>query len=173
MNFRFRLCAVSLMAVFAVSCGTAGPGQEPAVSPASPESPVLSGPPGDFSAVTGKIWRLVSVTPALPGRPAFIRSALSDQGFFTLTFSREELRMSGKACPNNYFGPYTVSGESLLFGQVASTLMANIGEPAGLREHEYFGYLRGVYSWRTENGRLVLLAKQEDGTPVTLIFGAD
>jgi heat shock protein HslJ len=170
-------CVISVMAVFLVSCGTAGNGQT------SPESSgtgtdqarAEASGTGDFSAATGRLWRLVSVTPAFSGRPAFNRNAVSEQDAFTLTFSQEESRLSGKGHPNRYFGPYTVnsSGGISLGQNIVSTRMASLSEPASLREHEYFVYLQNTISWRLENRRLILTSKQENGTPATLVFEAD
>lgn len=123
-----------------------------------------------FSAVEGKTWQLDKATDA-KGAAFYKKSASADEFFkdvYTIQFDNG--RVSGKAAPNRYNGPYTLgSGNEIAFKNFASTLMAAIRAPEGLSEHQYFKLMSGVSSWRASKGTLTLYSV-EDGAKTTLTF---
>ena len=100
------------------------------------------------------------------------RVRLEAQGLgevYTIQF--QEGRVLGMGAPNRFFGPYTSgTGRSLAIGDLASTLMAAIIEPEGLRESEYFGFLSRVNRWGIHEGKLELYSTNSDGAEAVLVF---
>jgi heat shock protein HslJ len=127
----------------------------------------------NFASLLEKDWRLIEVRQG-NDKVSLDRAAMEADGAgdaFTLRFDDE--RISGKAFPNRYFGPYSrKEGQTLTFGEVASTLMASIRELA-LTERDYFRYLEGVQSWNLVQGRLELYTVSPDGPQTVLVFTTD
>jgi hypothetical protein len=138
----------------------------PAAFPIPQETP-------DFAGLLGKDWRLIELR-RQDGSVSFDRSAMEADGLedaFTLRF--EDERISGKAFPNRYFGPYSRGkGQAITFEDLAATMMASLRELDALTESEYFRYLKGVQSWNLIQGCLELAAVS-DGLQVVLVFTAD
>jgi heat shock protein HslJ len=127
----------------------------------------------NFDSLLGKDWRLIEVRQG-NDTVSLDRAAMEAGGAgdaFTLRFENE--RISGKAFPNRYFGPYSrEEGQALTFGEVASTMMASIRELA-LTERDYFRYLGGVQSWNLVQGRLELHTAAPEGLQAVLVFTTD
>jgi heat shock protein HslJ len=124
-----------------------------------------------FGEVEGKEWKLMEVVDA--GKTVSINreklEADNMGGFYTIKF--QDGQVGGIGAPNRYFGPYTAMGGGVLnIGALASTLMANLIEPDGLKEHEYFSYLSNVTRWDIRKERLELRSKNSNSTETVLIF---
>lgn len=72
-----------------------------------------------------------------------------------LTFHSKDHRVSGSGGCNQFQGGYTVDGESLSFGQIASTLKA-CAEGMDL-EQVYLSSFEDVATWRIDKGHLEFL----------------
>jgi uncharacterized lipoprotein YbaY/heat shock protein HslJ len=113
-----------------------------------------------MSMLEGVTWQLteyldqagVATTPATPA---------------TLTFA--EGRIGGNAGCNSFSGDYTVDGQQLTVGQVASTMMA-CAEPAMDQEQALFANLGQVVAYEVVEGQLRLL--NEDGAPLLSFAGS-
>jgi len=132
-------------------------------------------PVSSFSGVIGKEWKLIEVQ--LDGTP-FNRIVLYDRNdlkknnvgsVYTLTFNAE--RLSGTAAPNKYNAPYTLGdGNSIKIEMIVSTQMAPIVQPEKLQEQAFYNYMQNVEQWGTDNDKLVLQSKAENGNVIKLIF---
>jgi heat shock protein HslJ len=145
--------SVIAIAVFAMSC-------------ASTNVPV-----GFSGSVPDKEWKLTEVY--INGRTTgFNRNSLNNSGLpemYTLRFNSEIV--SGAGVPNRYTAPYTVGeNKTISIALVRATLMANINEPANLREHDFFNYVQNVYKWDIINEKLELYSKLENGSEIKLVF---
>ena len=81
---------------------------------------------------------------------------VSDQpgATITLSFAPDEMKVNGRVV-NLYNGGYSVDGNKMQFGQMASTMM--IGPMDAMQtEQEYFQFLDAVETYDLSNGRLVL-----------------
>ena len=152
------LCAVFILAalVFASCAGKASFGGGKAV----------------FKDVQGKEWILLEVRNQ--GKTVSIDRKKLDAGFpngaFTINF--DEDRVSGVGAPNRYFGPYTAdSNKTLSIGNLASTMMAAIFEPEGIKEHEFLDYLSKTKRWDLKSGKLELYGANSSGAETVLVFG--
>jgi heat shock protein HslJ len=65
-------------------------------------------------------------------------------------------KLGGSTGCNRYGGPYTVDGDTLELGEIASTLIA-CPPPAGAVELAYLGAFRRAAQWRLQDEELVLL----------------
>jgi putative lipoprotein len=83
------------------------------------------------------------------------------------TFEAETV--SGTTGCNRYTGPYTVDGDALEIGVLATTRMA-CAPPADAVELAYIAAFEQVAQWRAEDGELVLL--DSDGAEL-LRYGAE
>ena len=72
----------------------------------------------------------------------------------TLSFEPEEMKAFGRVV-NLYNGPYSVDGNKIKFGEMASTMMMGPMD-AMETEQEYFRFLSTVENYELANGRLVL-----------------
>jgi heat shock protein HslJ len=136
--------------------------------------PVIQTPAGNsFDSVKNKEWSLVELR-TVSGNRILNRQTLEADGMgdaFTLQFDND--RLSGKGVPNRYFGPYqTGSGNSLVVGNVASTLMAAFKELDALKEREYFAFLGKVTGWSLEEDKLLLASKDASGQDAALVYTA-
>jgi heat shock protein HslJ len=151
------LCAAFILPaiVFASCAGGASFGESKAV----------------FNDVQGKEWALIEVRSQ--GKTVQLDRKKLEAGFpggaFTANF--EESRLSGVGAPNRYFGPYTVdSSKTLSIGTLASTMMAALFEPEGLKENEFFGYLSSAKRWDLRSGKLELYSADSSGAETILVF---
>lgn len=94
----------------------------------------------------GKIWHLVSVggAPAVPGSQATIKF--------------EAGKVSGSTGVNSFGGDYQVSGTTIIFGDIASTLIAGTDPKLNDQEQKVLGALRGQLSYRVSGGQLELVS---------------
>jgi len=128
-----------------------------------------------FSGVMGKDWKLIEVQ--LDGTP-FNRIVLYDRndlkknnvgGVYTMKFNAE--MVSGTGAPNKYTAPYTLGdGNALKIDVIKSTLMAPLVQPEKLQEQAFYNYMQNVESWSSDNGKLILQSKADNGNVVKLIF---
>lgn len=72
----------------------------------------------------------------------------------TLSFDENEMRVYGQVV-NLYNGSYTVSGDKIAFGNMATTMMMG-PQNAMQTEQEYFQFLSTVETYNLANGRLTL-----------------
>ncbi len=102
---------------------------------------------GDAGAASfeGRPWVLASGIP-FPQDVAIVRPSATFEGG----------TVSGSTGCNRYTGPYTVDGDSLELGQIASTMMA-CPPPADAIERAYVAALGKVAEWRSDGDDLVLV----------------
>jgi heat shock protein HslJ len=95
---------------------------------------------------------------SLEGAPWVLRAGVDVDGWEavapTATFA--DGSVTGSSGCNRYTASYTVAGEALDIGPIASTRMA-CEPPADAVEHEYLAPLEQVAGWRLEDDELVLL----------------
>ena len=123
-----------------------------------------------FGNVEGKVWllsELRSGASVITDRSKLNASGMGE--IYTLSF--KDGRVSGMGAPNRFFGPYTSSeNRALKIGDVASTLMAALKEPDGLKENEYFRLLSKVTRWDIKDGKLQLYSSNSSGAEAILVF---
>jgi len=124
----------------------------------------------DFTLISGQDWKLTEVR--INGiRTEFNRDNM-DVGFrefFTVKFDDENV--GGRGAPNTYSAPYILmSNQEVHILPMRSTLMAALREPDELKEHDFFTYLQNTYAWEATGRNLTLLAKNDEGREVKLIF---
>ena len=73
-----------------------------------------------------------------------------------VTLSFADGKVGGSAGCNNYGGEYTLKGEEISFGPMASTLMACMEEGVMAQESLYLQRLAQVETYSLESGMLVL-----------------
>ncbi|WP_428897707.1 heat shock protein HslJ [Parelusimicrobium proximum] len=123
-----------------------------------------------FDAVKEKEWQLAQVLDS-SGKVTYDHSNLPDEYFkdiYTLKF--DDSRVSGKAAPNRYSGPYTLNGNKLSFKHFASTLMMGIKVPEGLSEYQYLQLLEKTTSWKYSKNNLKLSTVDTNGKKLTLVY---
>jgi heat shock protein HslJ len=103
----------------------------------------------DVSSLEGKPWVLTSGVSLPQGDTVATPSASFKSG-----------TVGGSTGCNRYTAGYTVDGDSLHIGQVATTRMACV-PPADAIEREYLAALGKVTGWALEDGTLVLVG--DDG----------
>jgi heat shock protein HslJ len=104
---------ISLLALTAVSCVT--------VKQANAESPTTAAPVSD-DAIAEKYWKLVE----LNGKPV-IAGSTGKEPYMIL--KKEKNSINGNDGCNSFMGSYTLKqGGGIKFGQMASTLMACVGD---------------------------------------------
>jgi heat shock protein HslJ len=128
-----------------------------------------------FSSITGKDWKLIEVQ---IDNLSFNRIVLYDRNdlrkekvdsIYTVKFDAE--MVSGTGAPNKYSAPYELGeGNSLKIMVMRTTLMAPLVQPEKLQEHDFYLFMQNVEQWSTDNNKLILHSKAENGTPVRLIF---
>jgi heat shock protein HslJ len=74
----------------------------------------------------------------------------------TLEFP-ETGRVAGRGSCNRFFGPVTITGPAITFGQLGSTMMA-CAEPVGAQEAKYFAALRGAERFEVDGTTLRLFS---------------
>ncbi len=80
----------------------------------------------------------------------------------TLSFAPDVMRINGQVV-NLYNGTYTVDGDKITFGPIASTMM--MGPQAAMQtEQDYFQFLATVNCYDLDDGRLTL--KNQDGKEI-------
>jgi len=128
----------------------------------------------DFEGATGKEWKLVEVyveTSPFNRRVIYDRNDLKKEKIeSTYTFSLTADTISGVGAPNRYSAPYTRKDNTIEVKMIRSTQMAPLVQPEKLQEHVYFSYIQNAYEWRIDNGKLVLITKTEDDSPVRMVF---
>jgi heat shock protein HslJ len=106
----------------------------------------LSGCGGEsVDLLTGDEW----IVESIGGKP------IVEDSKVTITF--EDGRVFGSASCNRFTGGFTLTGEGLSIGDVASTMMACVEPDVGDQEHRFFEALAGVTGFEiTPDGGLVL-----------------
>lgn len=105
---------------------------------------VGSGADEDGASLRGVLWVLASGLDVAGGE----RAAPS------ATFANGTV--AGSTGCNRFTGTYTIDGDKLEIGRVATTRMA-CAPPADAVEREYLAALGRVAAWRTETGELALV----------------
>lgn len=113
---------------------------------------------GDSAPIVGS-WRLVSY-----GDPASLTPAAPDVD--TSIIFDEEGQMSGNVGCNGFGGEYSINGDSIVFGQVMSTLMFCEG-PAGDQETAILGVLQDAASHAVDGDTLTITSA--DGSAVVVL----
>jgi len=125
----------------------------------------------NFSAVTGKAWKLIEVN-VNDRSVLFDRKVLTSEeagDIFTININAENI--SGTGAPNRYSGPYTLSADQAIsLSPERSTTMPPLKQPEKLREEDFFLYMQNVYKWNLVNKRLELYSKTEDDAEVKMVF---
>ncbi len=80
----------------------------------------------------------------------------------TLSFAADQMRVNGQVV-NLYNGEYTVNGDKISFGPIASTMMMG-PQDAMQTEQDYFKFLSTVDCYDLKDGRLTL--KNADGKEI-------
>jgi len=124
----------------------------------------------NFAEVIGKEWRLAEVY--INGADTqFRRAGLPNDPRVLFTLSFDGQNVSGTGAPNIFSGPCTLGeNQTINIGNMRSTLMASIFEPANLSEHNYYSYLQNAYAWKLVGSSLELQSKTQDGRDVRLVF---
>ena len=120
---------------------------------AAPSGPVQGGEAG----VPGGEWRLERI-----GYEDGRELHPNPGGSYTVEFQAGG-RLTGRGDPNRIFGPYTVAGERLTIGPLAST---RIAFRPGSIEREFIQALQQAESFRVERRRLRIGLKENGGTIV-------
>ena len=85
-----------------------------------------------------------------------------DNAQTTITFDAGA-RVAGSGCCNRYFGPVTIEGRAILFGDLGATRMACV--PALMdQEQKFFDALAATRSYRFDDPGNKLVFLGEDGT---------
>jgi heat shock protein HslJ len=102
------------------------------------------------------------------GAPWVLASGVEVDGWeaFAPTARFEGGMVSGSTGCNRFTGPYSVEGDTLELGAIASTRMACVPS-ANAVEREFLAALERVEHWRSDGGNLVLLG---DGDAELLHF---
>jgi copper homeostasis protein (lipoprotein) len=87
----------------------------------------------------------------------------------TLVLDTAQLRVSGRAQCNRIMGSFTLDGDKLFFGEVASTRRACYPDDGS--EQRFLQALAQVQRWRIEGGELLLLGA-EGNTPLLRLKAA-
>lgn len=82
----------------------------------------------------------------------------------TLSFAADEMKANGRVV-NLYNGAYTIDGNKMHFGQIASTMMMGPIEAMQV-EQEYFKFLDAVETYELSDGRLTL----RDASGTEMVF---
>lgn len=72
----------------------------------------------------------------------------------TLSFDPDEMRVNGRVV-NLYNGPYSIDGNKIVFGTMATTMMMG-PQDAMETEQEYFQFIPTVETYEYRDGKLVL-----------------
>ncbi len=105
---------------------------------------------GEDAGLQGTTWELVKMGDALPVAGT------------TVTIMFEDGSASGSAGCNSYSGRYSLDGESLAFGEIASTLMACMEPGVMEQESDYLVFLQQATSHAILDGFLYIY--REDGS---------
>jgi uncharacterized lipoprotein YbaY len=97
-------------------------------------------------SLVGTAWRLADLAGA-----GIVSGAEA-----TLEFP-EAGRVAGRGSCNRFFGPVTIAGSAITFGQIGATMMA-CAEPVGAQEAKYFAALRGAERFELDGMTLRLFS---------------
>jgi hypothetical protein len=123
-----------------------------------------------FGQVERKDWKLTAVRLGSTDT-GFSRDKLGSEFANSYTLRFQGGMAGGRGAPNTYRSPFEQgSNQSLSIQPGATTLMAPLREPDGLKEHEYFEYLGRVYRWDIRDGNLELSTRGADGTEAVLVY---
>ncbi len=136
---RARLAVGLLFTLIALgACASAGPTSTPGSPGTSPSAGAPAGLPGTSWVVT-KVGGSDTIADARP----------------TIAFGTDGQMVGTGGC-NGYGGPYTIDGDAIDVGELASTLILCEGE-VGTQEAAFMAALNGAQTWRiTDDGDLEL-----------------
>lgn len=112
----------------------------------SHETPPMEGP-ALRAQITGKVWELQEM---------FSREVSAEKPLTIEFLDNGQVR--GFAGCNDFTGPYTLDGDDLKLGPLASTRKA-CGAALGEQEYSYLFFLSKISSVRVDDGELHLLSK--------------
>lgn len=107
--------------------------------------------PAGANELDGTQWELLYIRKSIP----------LDGSTITIEFENGEVH--GRSGCNSYFGEYTVKGNEITYGMLASTEMACM-DPEGImqQEQEYLAFLSEVVTWSIEGEQLILKKEDQD-----------
>jgi putative lipoprotein len=114
----------------------------------APENATKEGAAQTHSLV-GTEWRLLSIA----GAPVLV-----DKVQATLNFD-EEGRVSGSGSCNRFSGPVEISGQSVKFGPLISTMMACADDAANDQERRYLQALQGAERFARDGAALLIYSR--------------
>ncbi len=166
MRIRFTfLSAAILAALLLTACGAPAPGVPASNAPADAATPVAGEPAGEAPAATtgplaGTSWMLSQIGGVAP---------LASEPMPELIFDTEGGIAGSTGC-NNFFGPVTVSGETITFGELGSTMKACPDELMQ-QEQNFFNLMRAVTTYTIAEQSLTL--STADGQSLVFTQAAD
>ena len=136
---------------------------EPTTPPPAPTEPPPPTPTPDFSAqLQDQLWVLVASGD--PTNPTVVPEGIK----ITATFNADGTVNGSGGC-NNYTGGYTLAGEQITVGPLASTMM--FCETGSQEETAYLAALQQAKTFAfTPEGRLQIFTDPGDGTQGVLIY---
>lgn len=117
--------------------------------------------PQSPTALTGPAWRVTNFNNGMQGVVSTVPGTQ-----LTMMFS-EDGAISGSAGCNRYTGSYTLSGSSISFGPIATTLMACLDEDVTRQEQQFLAALMASTTFDLVGDRLTL----RDNSGATQIVG--
>ena len=153
MRAPYHGCTAVFTLMFAVAMGCApsgAPEPPPSGETAEPSTAAAPDTGARMSSTTleSTHWTLLDVG----GRPA---SGTADN-VPDLRLNAAEKQAGGSTGCNRFFGPYTLSGDSLRFGNLASTMRACLEPDVGEQEGAFLKALGATRTWRISGDTLVL-----------------
>lgn len=146
------LVAALLAAIVLAACAAPATTQ-PATQPEAPTGQAQPNPPAEQPGLSGTRWLLTELNGASP---------LADH-VPTLEFGADGQARGNSSC-NQYFGSYTIDGDTLNFGQLGSTMMG-CEEPAMQQETNFLQTL-GTAAIFTVAGDTLTITTAADATLV-------
>jgi heat shock protein HslJ len=143
----------TLLALIALAACTAPTSTQPATQPEAPTGHAQPDPPAGQPGLSGTKWILTELNGAAP-----IAGHVP-----TLEFGADG-QASGNGGCNQYFGGYTIDGETLNFGQLGSTMMG-CEEPVMQQEISFLQTL-GTAAIFTAAGDTLTITTAADATLV-------
>jgi heat shock protein HslJ len=78
----------------------------------------------------------------------------------TLTFDKEQMKISGNTGVNSYGGDYTVDGNKITIDKIMQTLMASTDETLNKQEYSYTKILGAAQSYNIIDEQLTITGNQ-------------
>jgi heat shock protein HslJ len=104
--------------------------------------------PQSLTGLSGPTWRVTNIN---NGNDAVVSTVSGTQ--VSMVFG-EDGRVSGDSGCNTFNGPYTISGSSISFGPLASTLRACIPDEVSQQEQHFYAALDATTTYELNGDRL-------------------